>query len=534
MANEWSARALVVAAVVGGLPATAWAQVVETEGAEADVITSEEASGAADEVGSDDQSVDARYRVWGESLDIADFDAAKSDELTAIYQQARIDIEAASGSFGARLETDLFSGRLWGDEPPAAPPAFESSGTRASENEAFGDIGNFIDPRNAYVEYQSLFLLRVGLQTSNYGFGLVANDGVEADGELFNQKFGGDRVFRALLATRPFALFSGARALKQVTVAVGGDVVYRDDNAEFLDDDRAYQAIASVFYSDANPADPEDSRFLGFYYAFRDQEDASGDELNVSAFDVSGKTTWNDDADMWFYALGFESALIKGDTTRTFTQTGDLSTEVMGVGAAGEAEVRWKPLAMAVKLKLGYASGDANPDDDTLYRFRFDPNYHVGLVLFDQYIPAVTRTAYTRAADPSRSGAPPKGVEGLISEGAVENAVYVNPHLLFGDPDGLLTGVGFLWAQSAVPLYDPYNSFVNGGIPVGVRGAPASRDLGMEIDVAARYRHRIVDRLQIEGKVEYGILFPGDAFNDASGASAAPQNLVRGRLALLW
>ena len=82
-----------MAAVVGGLPATAWAQVVETEGAEADVITSEEASGAADEVGSDDQSVDARYRVWGESLDIADFDAAKSDELTAIYQQARIDID---------------------------------------------------------------------------------------------------------------------------------------------------------------------------------------------------------------------------------------------------------------------------------------------------------------------------------------------------------------------------------------------------------------------------------------------------------
>jgi hypothetical protein len=292
--------------------------------------------------------------------------------------------------------------------------------------------------------------------------------------------------------------------------------------------------ISSVFYEDSNPRDPEEERFLGAYFAYRNQKDADGDKLEAAAFDISGRTSWNDDADMWFYSLGGETALLSGSTDRTYPQTGDVETGVLALGAAAEAEVRWKPLEMSLKLKTGYASGDANSDDDTLYRFRFDPNYKVGLVLFDHYIPAVTRTGVARASNPEQSGLPPKGLEGLASDGAVENAVYINPMLLFGDADGLLTGVGFVWAQSAVPLADPFTTFANGGSPVGVNGAEASRDLGVEVDVAAQYRFKIVSDLKLEAKAEYGILFPGKAFDDALGNPAAPQNLIRGRLALLW
>lgn len=533
MAIELSRVVAVVAAVVGTLPTAAAAQ-VETE-TEADVLTSEEMPHAPDDTENDGQDVDLRYRVWGESLDLADFDGNAADQLNAIYQNARADVMAEFGSLGVRLETDIFTGRLAGDDYPTTPDEFKPSGTRASDGEAFNDLENFLDPRNVYVEYQSLVLLRVGLQTSNYGMGLVANDGVEGDWELFNQQYGGDRAFRALLGTRPFAVLgAGSRTMQNITLAVGGDYVYRDDNANLLVGDDARQAIGSIFYSDVNPADREEARFLGIYTAYRNQEDFTGDVLEATAVDISGRTSWNDDANMWFYSLGAEAAVITGETNRTFTQSGNLTTDVLGLGAVGEAEIRWKPLDMTFKLNLGYASGDANSDDETLYRFRFDPNYKVGLVLFDHYIPAVTRTGYARATDASRSGLPPKGVEGLIADGAVENAVYVNPMLLFGEPDGLLTGVGFLWAQSAVPQYDPFNSFAAGGSLVGVRGAEASRDLGLEVDVAARYRHKIVNDLQIEAKAEYGLLFPGSAFDDASGNAAAPQNLVRGRLALLW
>ncbi len=529
-----SATAVVVAAL-SSFSSAAVAQVVEPDGTR--VVTAEERSAQPEDgVEDEKQDVDLEYRVWGESLDLANFDGDANDQLNAAYQRARADVGVEfGGSFALRLEADVFSGRIAGDAPPENPAEFQPSGTRAGEGEAFADIENFLDPRNAYIEYQSLVLLRVGLQTSEFGLGLVANDGAEDDSMLFNQQYGGDRSFRALLGTRPFAVIGTKnRTAQKITMAVGGDVVYRDDNAAFLDEDRARQAIASIYYSDQNPSDPEDTRFLGTYFAYRNQTDADGDTLRAAAFDIAGTSTWNDDNGMWFYSLGFETTLLTGETTRTFPQTGDFETNVLSFGAAGEAEVRWKPLDMSVKLGAGYASGDANPDDDTLYRHRFDPNYKVGLILFDHYLPAVTRTGYARATDPSRSGEAPKGVEGLVSDGAVENAVYVNPMLLFGNPEGLLTGVGFLWAQSAVPLYDPYNSFANGGSPTGVRGTEASRDLGFEVDVAARYRHTIVSKLQIEAKLEYGLFFPGKAFADAQGDLAAPQNLARGRLALLW
>ena len=146
----------------------------------------------------------------------------------------------------------------------------------------------------------------------------------------------------------------------------------------------------------------------------------------------------------------------------------------------------------------------------------------------------MTRRGYERVADPTRSGEAPKGLENLISDGAVENAIYVNPQILFGDEDGLLTGFGFLWAQSAVPASDPFNTFANGGTPRGVNGGEGSRDLGFEVNVAAQYRHTFVEQLQVGGKVEYGILFPGAAFDDANGESASPQNLIRAQLALEW
>lgn len=522
--------------IAASLLAPAWAA-AQDDVSVADDSPASSSSGNAVEV-------DARYRFWGEALDVANFEGGESGSQDAVYQNLRAGVTAGFGSLKLRLETDAFTGRLAGDEPAEVPDEFMDSGTRADTNDAFGDVEGFVDPRAAYLELRSFALLRVGLQASNFGMGMVANDGTDPKRALFNQRVGGDRGLRVLLGTRPFAFGGAPRTLKQITLGLGGDMVFRDDNASFIDGDRARQFISSVYYEDSNPRNPDESRFLGAYFAYRDQTDDpsnDGDYLRAAAFDISGKTTWNDDADLWYYSLGFESALLTGKTNRTYPQSaadrdgdGEPETGILALGAAAEAEVRWKALDLSMILKTGYASGDANADDDRLYRFRFDPNYKVGLILFDHYIPAVTRTGYYRASDPERSGAPPKGVEGLISDGAVENAVFVNPMLLFGDEDGLLTGVGFLWAQSAVPLADPYNSFANGGSPVGPRGAAASRDLGVEVDVAAQYRFKIVSDLKFEAKAEYGILFPGKAFNDAAGDQAAPQNLVRGRLALLW
>ena len=193
------------------------------------------------------------------------------------------------------------------------------------------------------------------------------------------------------------------------------------------------------------------------------------------------------------------------------------------------------PADLALEIRAGYASGDADPDDDTLYRFRFDPNHKVGLVLFGHVMPALTRTHHERVTDPTRTGQPPRGVDGLLSDGAVENALYVFPQIRWGQEMGFQAVLGWLIAQSDVPIADPFSSFANGGNPVGALGKnPASTQLGHEVDFALAYRGEWADALTWEVRGEHGLFFPGEAFEDASANRPDPVHLGRVRVGLSW
>jgi len=488
----------------------------------------------APETHSDFIDFHANYSFFVQNSDTPQYAGQEAGNFS-LYQRARLGGGLNWSKLQLKIELDAFSGQLYGDAPPELPERVRT-GTRPDRNVD----ENWVEAREFYVKWMpGLAEIRLGLMTSDFGLGIVADDGKEEDWRLFNNKWGADRGLRFLVATKPLAAFATSRKMRNIYLALGADMVWQDDNANFLDGDRALQFIGTLFYSDSNPANHDDAEFLGAYFAYRSQTDrevrgvSPQDELKIMAMDISGYKSWTAD-DLWV-KLGAETALITGETTRAYTQDGQTSTKVLGLGAAAEAQLTWKPANVSLKFLTGYASGDANADDDTLYRFRFDPNYKVGLVLFDHYIPAATREAYARVTDPTRSGEPQRGVFGLINEGAIENAVYFNPQLLFGRPDGLMTGVGMLWAWSAVPFADPYASFASGGTPVGVNGRrAATHDLGMEVDVAAQYRHKLVSDLTLDLKAEYGILFPGSAFDDASGNSAAAQSLVRARIGLSW
>ncbi len=482
--------------------------------------------------------VNVKYQIWGSSRDQESFD--ENDPLESredVYHRLNIDAGIKFGSLRLHLNTDLIPGQLVGPDPAKTALAFNTNNANDEQRGKVFDelIPNIIDPYNAYVEYQSIFLARLGLQSSDFGMGLVANSGKQKPYELFNQSIGGDRALRLMLGFRPFALGPKAtRVMKKISVVVGGDYVFVDDNASLIRGDQAIQGIASVFYQDQNPVNPDEKVFLGAYFAHRNQTDDNGEKLVVSAFDLSGRKAWLTKSKNWSIDLGFESALISGSTDRAYTQSGNAETNVLAFGTAVEMVGRHLPLQLGAKLKAGYASGDANTDDDTLFRFRFDPNYKAGLILYDHYLPAMTRQSYFRATDPTQSGEPPRGVHNLISDGAIENTIFLNPQLLFGNSEGLLAGVGMLWAKSAVPLADPFSSFKNGGTPIGINGGEGSRDLGIEVDAAVQYKVKLVADLSLEAKIEYGILFPGKAFDDAQGNAAPAQNLVRGRLGLSW
>ncbi len=463
------------------------------------------------------------YRIWGDMADTPGFGDASSTRDMALRQYIRGRIDLQGEKLGFHTSFDLLAGQIAGDAAPAVPARVET-GTRPSRN--LLDTERLVDPREFYGQWLTpAGQLRGGLQLSQWGLGILANGGSTANEGLFNQNFGGDRVLRAVFATAPLRPLSKSGFAHDFYLAVGGDLVWRDEEADLLAGDQAYEGMAAALYR----TEPTKG---GAYVVYRNQTDRNGDFLRIWAFDLYADHHFKV-KDFSFRAAG-EGAFLTGHTDRTLTQVAD-PVGVRGLGAAAELGARYEPLDLGLRLRTGYATGDANADDNTLYRFRFDPNYSVGLVLFDHYLPAVTRASVQSIHDPSLTARAPKGVNGLINDGGIENALYVSPRLVWGREDGLLAGVSYLWAQAAQPVYDPYNSFRNGGSPTGINGRkPASKDLGMEVDAAVRYRFQPVDTLTLELKGEYGIFFPGEAFADASGDVGGSQSLGRVRMGVLW
>lgn len=505
-----------------GLAQSPGASVDAVAATESDVSTGAAASAQPEEL-SASRPAHLTYQIWGDRLDASGYGPDSADR-TALRQLIRGRIDLVGETLEMHAEMDLVSGQIAGDWAPATPSRADTE-THATRD-PFGR-GQVVDPREFYAQWRTpVGELRAGLQTSQWGLGLIANSGSLNDEDLFNQNFGGDRVVRGVFATAPLRPFVDGGFAEDIYLAVGADLVWRDENADFIAGDRAVQGMAAAFYR------TEDTKG-GFYGVYRDQDDRNGDFLQVWVFDAYADHIFAAGKDFEFRTAA-EVALMRGETDRTWSPDAD-PIDVMALGAATELEALYKPVDLGVQLRAGYASGDANTDDDTLYRFRFDPNYHVGMVLFDHYLPAVTREAVDGIFDPDRSGYAPRGVDGLISDGGVENAYYLSPRLSYGGDEGFLAAASLLWAQAAQPISDPYASFENGGGLVGVNGKdPASDDLGIELDAAARYRFRPVDPLRLEIKGEYGIFFPGEAFADQKGDLADPQSLVRVRLAAMW
>lgn len=493
-------------------------------------VAQAQSAGESDAAGVDAADESARpqptqltYQVWGDRLDASGYGADSADR-NALRQLIRGRVDLGNDTFGMHAEMDLLSGQLAGDWAPPVPSRVDTQ-THANRD-PFGR-GKVVDPREFYARWRTpVGELRAGLQTSQWGLGLIANSGSLKNEDIFNQNFGGDRVLRAAFATAPLRPLVDGGFAEDIYLALGADLVWQDENADFLAGDRAVQGMVALFYR-------VEGTEGGVYAAYRNQDDRNGDFLNVWVFDAYADHVFSAREDFSFRAAA-EVALMSGETSRTWSQDAD-PIGVMALGAVAELEARYNPIDLGVQLRAGYASGDANSDDDTLYRFRFDPNYHVGMVLFDHYLPAVTRQSVHGIFDPERSGYAPKGIDGLMSDGGVENAYYLSPRLSYGGEEGFMAAASLLWAQAAQPISDPYASFESGGELIGVNGInPASDDLGIELDAAARYRFRPADPLTLEIKGEYGIFFPGEAFANQEGDLADPQSLVRVRLAAMW
>jgi len=432
-------------------------------------------------------------------------------------------------------QVDLFDGHLFGD---TSPDGKELLLVPQDENHGFDSLLL----RKLYLQWESpIGLVQVGQDASHWGLGLLANAG-EEDGP-FSDSRGGDLVERVLFATAPGAWFSDSPAARRLVLALAADAVFRDDNADWMEGDRAYQAVAAAYYKD-------DDLFAGVYGAWRTQKDRElyvesweqyvtplsielpGDELDVYATDLFLR-----------YRLGFdegalelaaEGALVFGTTSRGRNDNSPKQLDVLQGGAAALLRVELDAIGIAAEMRTGYASGDRNAADGKATGFRFDPGYRVGMILFDDVLSALSAHSAQRLLDDR--AVPPSGARFLPTNGAVTNTFFLAPEVEYRPWRPLVLAVGALWAMAPAGLADPYNTnAANGGYLLNPYGVdPGSDQLGYEVDGGIWIIPVDTEAVELSLAAQGGMFVPGQALSREDGLDLSPVLKARFLLDLRW
>jgi hypothetical protein len=359
--------------------------------------------------------------------------------------------------------------------------------------------------------------ISLGYQTSHWGLGLIANDGDhgwQPGTARFSDPRGGDRLFRALISTGPHtdaALFA----------AVGGDLLDGDflsDDDVLLPGDHGVQLVGAVTVGFGQP------HSVGAYIVRRHQETLDGRLTDVWVVDVTGRT--NVDLGSSHLFVEAEGALITG--TSELAQSVDHPEQVvLQFGGALRAGLDTGMIGWVVDML--YASGDQNVDDPEQNAFKADPNFEMGLLLYRHVLGAHTARGAATASDLTLVGVPSAGAERIPTRGGATNTVAIFPRLRLRPVDGLEAYGGPLVAFSVVPLLDPFNSRLGGGLARNALDGSPSNYLGLEIDAGLRYR-AIMHGSELTAGIEGGTLFPGGAFVAADGSDMGTVLGLRGML----
>ncbi len=308
---------------------------------------------------------------------------------------------------------------------------------------------------------------------------------------------------------------------------MGADVVFRDDRADLIDGDLAFEGMLSAFYED-------EATFAGVYGAYRHQTYDDGDLLQVVALDAYAKHDVALDARGTKLSIAAEGAALLGSTDVARLERARDGLSIRGFAAVARGTVDVPFLRLIPSLEIGFASGDGDPQNDRNDAFATDPDYTVGMILFREVLGRMSARGAERVADPSLSSRPVKGYDLTATNGAVTNAVYLFPKVRWRPIEDLELRAAFLWARAVAAVSSPFDTAQNGGSPASYRGAKDARDLGFEVDFAVAYRIPLKDSLALRFGAQAGVLKPGAAFDDAAGNGMDPIWKVRVLADVVW
>lgn len=459
---------------------------------------------------------------WGETL--SPFDSGIEGETydPDVNLSARFRAGFDAKLIGPKLrlvgEGDFFARRVAGEPTDVGTYRVDPALRRA---EAFHPWPLAL--RKLYLEWRPFFgMFRVGQQTSSWGLGILAQSG-DRDDRLFGDALRGSLSERALFATSPFQAIGAlpSSVLGRFTLVVAGDLVFADETAELLTPDfdvadETYQLVLSAvirpreYKGDAITARHDVSG--GFYGVRRTQHYAEGDQLDVWVLDgaLASHHAWPGKTSLRF---GVEGAYITGETDRLETEASQDGLDVKAWGMALETEAGFAPGGVPVKIALlgGMASGDADPDDAETNRFTMHGDYDVGLILFDQVVPALQRRSTERVENPLHAKQPPRGYENFAGRGGVSGASYGLIRASVEPRAGLTAGLQAMGAATTGPFGDPYQSFAAGGSPRNPFGGPGEGTFGTELTAALRWAlPALGNGVEPAVRATYGVLLPGD------------------------
>ena len=354
---------------------------------------------------------------------------------------------------------------------------------------------------------------KAGLMTSQWGLGLVANDGMDMFDERQNDWFQlpqvGDRVMRTLLWTTPWR---GTKSkLQGWLFAAAFDRVIRDDVADSTEGEEALQAVLSTRFYLAK------DRWIGLYYVHRSQEHDDGKFLRVNVLDVA--------TDLHFGAKG-GGLRIRAEGVAIFGRTSLAPTpefpehDVRQLAGAARLSYDLGQPGLRLGLDLGWFSGDESLDDGTVNNFKADPNFQQGLVLFRRVLGWQTGRARLTASDPDVVGRPNEDLDRLASGGSVTAAMTIFPKVGFRLHENLEVYGGALFAIATARPTDPFHTrTLGGGEPRNFLGeVPGDHILGTEVLAGVRGKLPLpAISSAIWCGFEYGRLIVGEALAGLGG-----------------
>ncbi len=424
----------------------------------------------------------AWFDTWGElrligSLPpdlVLDTDGTELGQDFVLDSRLRAGIYVGKPKLHAVFEGDLIEGQLAGD-------AWDIPGEEDERDRH--RMGAFsardFDIRKALIRgVAGPIRVQAGVATSHWGLGMLANDGNRDP--LFGRNDFGDRVLRLQLASRPFG-----KGEVPLVIALAGDRVIEDELAHWAPfqeegqrGEKAYQGIAALSWV------PEDKVNYGLYGVWRGQTEDDGiRKTRVGVIDAY--TDWTGELDGLNLRIAAEGATIFGHTDALLNYNNRDQLKVRAGGLTGLVEAIPTDFILGGILRAGWASGDSSGDDDTMHDFVFDRDFDAGMVMHDEFQGAVDASAFDQIGRPEHSGGAPVGAEGLVREGALAHAMFIQPVAQVRPLDWVALRAGATMHWSTGPVSHPFTTTRNGGVPANFLGTPTSGyALGTELNWA--------------------------------------------------